>query len=282
MFSLYSLVLFIVSVHCPGSATTEDSVSRSGYLCECLTWWTVSGCCCCWGHLSMGGESVLFLNRSADYTVVFYSSTFLLWFHKKWCGIGGHRQSALFSCWAGNLFESEGLNVNQSVQWIKSSQVNSPECKHDCCVTTINLIRVHLIGHLSDLWPLTVVTHFLSFHKTIRQEFRGFCCRCTLHSDIVFQQLRRTDGHVGPGVWFQSSDWFRCPQVNCSLCSAVTIRTLPVWSLQTTAVILLLEEKITWLWCGICLGRSLLNKCEHTWIVDGYCSCVCSVWFRWI
>lgn len=88
---------------------------------------------------------------------------------------------------------------------------------------------------------------------------------------------------VGSGEWFQSFDWFRCPQVDCCLCSVATIRTSPAWSSQTTAAILFLEEKTTWLSCGTFRGRSHLSKCERTCPVGSYRTCVCvSVWSSWI
>lgn len=80
---------------------------------------------------------------------------------------------------------------------------------------------------------------------------------------------------VGSGEWLQSFDWFRCPQVNCCQCSVATIRTSPAWSSQTTAAILFLEEKTTWLSCGTFRGRSHLSKCECTCPVGCYCTCVC-------
>lgn len=36
-----------------------------------------------------------------------------------------------------------------------------------------------------------------------------------------------------------------------------------------------LQEKTTWLWCGICLGRSCVNTPEHSCSVASYCLGVC-------
>lgn len=129
------------------------------------------------------------------------------------------------------------------------------------------LLRVHI-------WPvtshrLTSLTCFISFHGNILSVVTGF-----------YFILVISNSHVCPGVWFQPFDWFRCLQVDCCLCSAVTIRTSPAWSSQTTAAILFLEEKTTWLWCGICPGRSRLNTPELLIVV--VVDVCATVWFRWI
>lgn len=230
---------------CPGVVTclnaSPDGLFLAAAVAEGIYLWEVS-------H---------FLNMSAEY---------------KWCSVSESRFSVILSQLPGYLTPSNEpacrfIPNNSSSSWSLQTAWRAVLFRNETMVMIDReLFRVYI-------WPvtshrLTTLTYFISFHGHILSVVTGF-----------YFILVISNSHVCSGVWFQPFDWFRCLQVDCCLCSAVTIRTSPAWSSQTTAAILFLEEKTTWLWCGICPGGSRLNTPELCIVVVDVCA---SVWFRWI